>query len=138
MELTSTVWSGWIGGGYQEKEGGKGLCPLWKGSDRDIRYESCMTKNYFFCQSGTKKLKGNTSLTLEYKKEQLPYPYIKVQYHYESFSQKLFNSWAYTRMTGFRLSWEIKNPQLELFTSEVGRGVHTPELLSVSNLTPHW
>ena len=37
-------------------------------------------------------------------------------------------------MTGFRLSWEIKNPQLELFTSEVGRGVHTPEFLSISNL----
>ena len=53
-------------------------------------------------------LKGQQTHTLEYKKQNLTFPTINVLYRYTA-NQELLNTWEDKRMTGFKLSWFLKD-----------------------------
>ena len=74
------------------------------------------------------QLSGDTRLVLEYTRDQVNFPYFQVWYKCQVTGQEVLDSWQNKRMTGFKMTWRIDNPALELSTSEVGRTVKTPGL----------
>ena len=69
----------------------------------------CTDTNPFLCQfSPARVLSGNQSVTLEYTAQNPTFPYINFLYHYIA-NQQLVESWEDKRMTGFRLSWYLKD-----------------------------
>ena len=66
-------------------------------------------KMHFICKFESAKLFGNMSLLLEYSREQLTFPSFQVKYRYQFTSLELLDSWQDRRMTGFNLSWFIKD-----------------------------
>ena len=94
---------------------------------------SCTEKLRFICQTHSFRMTGNTSLTLELTKSHLlcAYP-LHVWYHYQFTSQQLIDSFEDKRMTGFSLSWSIKNPPIEIEITELGRSIQTLWLNSKS------
>ena len=88
--------------------------------------EDCKELRAFICQYFPPLLRGNVSLTLKFKKNQLSEPF-QVVYSYQASSQELLDSWEDKRMTGFQMNWRIenKNPPLAMTTSQLGRSVQT-------------
>ena len=69
----------------------------------------CTSTNPFLCQfPPARVLSGNQSVTLKYTAQNLTFPSINVLYHYTA-NQQLVDSWEDKRMTGFRLSWFLKD-----------------------------
>ena len=91
------------------------------------RARSCSTEYKLVCQTSN-ILKGEKILSLTYTKDQLNFSNFFVWYKYKAASQQLLDMWKDKRMTGFRLSWRIKNenPPLIANISEVGRSIETP------------
>ena len=146
---------GWIGGSDQEEEGvwkwsdgsswrfanwrsgfgenrqednGKGKnCAARLGDDTWMD-KRCNVKLPFICTLET-IVRGKANLSFEYGKDQLTSSF-QVRYYYEATNQTLLESWRDKRMTGFRMSWKIENPPLEMTTSEIGKSVQTPGLLN--------
>jgi hypothetical protein len=70
---------------------------------------SCTDTNPFLCQSSPARvLSGNQSVTLEYTAQNLTLSSINVLYHYTA-NPQLMDSWEDMRLTGFRLSWSLKD-----------------------------
>ena len=66
--------------------------------------------HHFVCQSHKhQQRRGSINVTLEYSKEQLTFSSIEVQYKYHFTSQHLIDSWQDKEMTGFSLSWFLKD-----------------------------
>ena len=67
-------------------------------------------KNPFVCQSRKPYQKrGKVSLNQEYTKDQLTFSSIQVKYKYHFTSRDLLDSWQDRKMTGFSLSWFLKD-----------------------------
>ena len=71
--------------------------------------ESCANSYPFICQSSSQKVKGNTTISLNYNQNQLTFFQFHVKYHYSFSSQELVEAWKGKRMTGFRLSWFLQD-----------------------------
>lgn len=87
-------------------------------SDEWPNTEGC--KFMFICK---KSFRGQKHLDMTYTKEQLNFTSFHVWYEYKAATQQLLNSWKDKRMTGFQLSWRIKNSSLSWTpsASEVGK-----------------
>ena len=70
---------------------------------------SCTLRKPFICQNPPNKvLRGNTSLTLQYTKENLTFTTFTVRYRYKV-TRNLLESLGDRKMTGFRLSWFLQD-----------------------------
>ena len=70
----------------------------------------CAARHAFVCQSDPSTLTGNTSITLEYRKKEIDFSQIEVQYNYIfNSSLNLMDIWKDKRMTGFRLNWYLQD-----------------------------
>ena len=106
---------------------GQSSC-LWIGGYRNKWIDqSCILSYPFICQSPVLNISGKTKKTLTYTQEQLTFTFLIARYSY-TFNQAMLDSWEEKRMTGFRLSWKIQPPPLEMTLKELGRSVQTPGL----------
>ena len=63
---------------------------------------------------------------MTYTKDQLDFTTFHVWYKLAAVSLEMLSRLKDERMTGFKMSWSIKNPTLIANISEVGRGIQTP------------
>ena len=70
---------------------------------------SCLSLSSFICKTDIHSLRGNISLRLNYRKDQLVFPSIHVWYNFKFNNQEVLDSWEDKRMTGFRLSWFLQD-----------------------------
>ena len=67
-------------------------------------------KNPFVCQSRkVHQRRGKVSFTQEYTKDEITFSAIEVRYKYHFTSRDLLDSWQARKMTGFSLSWFLKD-----------------------------
>ena len=104
---------------------GKDRCVRW--IDKEWKDESCRKEFPFVCTANTKPLRGAGKVTFEYRKDQLEFFSFQVWYKYKYASQSTLEAWENKRMTGFKLSWYMKNPTLVASTNTVGRSLKVPE-----------
>ena len=111
----------WTGGSDQQQEGVWQLSDgsAWgyhnwkegygkKGTSRNCAtiersgewYDSgCQWTYFFICELNVQTIRGNSSLTLQYTKDQLTFDSFEVLYSYKFGSEELVNSWKEPRMT---------------------------------------
>ena len=86
---------------------------------------SCTVAQAFLCQSPRARvLTGKAAVTFKYMAQNLTFPSINVLYRYTA-NQQLLDSWQEKRMTGFRLSWFLKD-------------INGSRLTGTQNLTEDW
>ena len=67
------------------------------------------------CQESITRMRGKQRLEMEYTQDQLTFPYFQVWHSYRATGKTLLDSWDKSRMmTGFSLSWKIKNTDSSL------------------------
>ena len=74
----------------------------------------------FICRLPAHKVKTST-VRLEYKKEQLEFSSFQVWYSFRTANKTLLESWKEKRMTGFQLTWAIKEAENETQFQQVVR-----------------
>ena len=104
---------------------------------------SCTSRFNFLCQfPPTRVLAGSQSLTLEYMKQDLTFPFINILYRYKA-NQQLLASWEDKRMTGFKLSWFLQDNNGSSLT-EIQPSVNCTAIFSflcqseTQNMTQDW
>ena len=88
--------------------------------------QDCKTQTPFICQASPIMIKGNKVITLGFKRNELNFPSFEVWHNYQFTNQTLLDSWEDKRMTGFKISWRIEPPPLEMTSSEIGISVQIP------------
>ena len=91
-------------------------------------YWKCAEVKYI-CQFDQKKhIIQNGTHQLEFSKNNLTFPSFQVWYKYKNANQKVMErrKQELTRMTGFRLSWKIQNPPLQINSTSPGQEIKTP------------
>ena len=70
---------------------------------------SCTILHSFICQFTSRIIRGHYNMTLELTKEQLTFSFFEATFKYEVSGKELLGSWQNDLVSGFRLSWYLKD-----------------------------
>ena len=82
----------------------------------------CTYERPFVCQHHSGHLRGSNIKHFVYTKENMTIPSFQVWHKYKKVSQERLDSWKEQRMTGFRISWRVDNPNLETAMTDTKEG----------------
>ena len=104
--------------------------------NRKWQYGSCSSNmGAFVCQSYSYRIEGNTSLSINFSKEQLIFPSFEVSYQYKYTEKRLLDFWQHMRMTSFQLSWFLQDSNGSRLT-ETKPDKNTPGTWKLANGDP--
>ena len=123
----------WWRDGYSKR--GKPHNCLQMFADGQWGDSNCGYSSAFVCQSEPIKLRGNTTLTFELGREELTFPAFHIWYRYNFTSQQLLDTWMGERMTGFKVTWFLKNTSVT--NLNLTPQTHQSYIVSMATLANH-